>query len=261
MIAEYAAKALANTKYFVDGFSFQTGGGGPSLAVTRFLKPFMVEKDIKMGFAIGGITRPMVELMKEGLIKTIVDAQDFDLDSIASVNTNPRHFEISTSQYANPLNKGAFVNKLDFVILGALEVDTDFNVNVVVGSDGVLRGAPGGHVDTAAGAKCTIIVAPLLRSRIPTICDRVTSVTTPGESVDIVVTEYGIAINPRRQDLIDSLKDIDVPVWTIEKLKEEAYRLVGRPEEVQFEDKVVAMVEYRDGTIIDVVRKVKEFEF
>ncbi|MEN6314884.1 MAG: citrate lyase subunit alpha [Clostridiaceae bacterium] len=260
IIAETATKVLVNTPYFKDGFSFQTGGGGPSLAVTRFLKPYMQEKNIKMGFAIGGITKPMIDLLNDGLIRTIVDAQDFDTTSIESVNSNPRHFEISTSQYANPFNKGAFVNKLDFVILGALEVDTNFNVNVVVGSDGILRGAPGGHVDTAAGAKCSIIVAPLLRGRIPTIRESVTSVTTPGESIDVVVTEVGIAVNPRRPDLLESLTKAKLPVRTIEDLKNEAYSLVGVPEKIEFEDKVIALIEYRDGTIIDVVRKIKEEE-
>jgi len=257
LIAEYATKALVNTPYFEDGFSFQTGGGGPSLAVTRFLKPYMMEKNIKMGFAIGGITKPMIDLLEEGLIGTIVDAQDFDLTSIASVNTHPRHFEISTSQYANPMNKGAFVNQLDFVILGALEVDLDYNVNVITGSDGVVRGAPGGHVDTAAGSKCSIIVAPLVRSRIPTIKDSVITVTTPGESVDIIVTEVGVAVNPRRQDLLDSLKNSGLPLMTIEELRDEAYKLAGKPQDIEFEDRVVALVEYRDGTLIDVIRKPK----
>lgn len=257
LIAEAATKVLVNTPYFKDGFSFQTGGGGSSLAVTRFLRPYMEEKSIKMGFALGGITKPMLDLLEDGLIRTIVDAQDFDLPSIESVNSTPGHFEISTSQYANPFNKGAFVNKLDFVILGALEIDIDFNVNVITGSDGILRGAPGGHVDAAAGAKCTIIVAPLLRNRIPTIRERVTTVTTPGESVDVFVSDMGIAINPRRQDLRDALKKTKLPIRTIEEMKEEAYSRVGIPEEMEYEDQVVALVEYRDGTIIDVVRQIK----
>lgn len=260
IIAEAAAQVLVHTPYFKDGFSFQTGGGGPSLAVTRFLRPYMEKQGIKMGFALGGITKPMLDLLNDGLIRTIVDAQDFDLPSIASVNSHPSHFEISISQYANPFNKGAFVNQLDFGILAALEIDTDFNVNVVTGSDdGILRGAPGGHVDIAAGAKCAILVAPLLRTRIPTICEKVTTITTPGESVDIVVTEVGIAINPKRQDLLEALQKVklSLPLRTIEELKEEAYALAGVPEKIQFEDKVVALVEYRDGTIIDVVRKVK----
>ena len=153
------------------------------------------------------------------------------------------------------MNKGAFVNKLDFVILGALEIDLDYNVNVITGSNGIIRGAPGGHVDTAAGSRCSIMVAPLVRSRIPTVRDRVITVTTPGESVDILVTDYGVAVNPRRQDLLDSLKDSGLPLRTIEELRDEAYALVGKPEEIRFQDRVVALVEYRDGPIIDVIRQ------
>jgi citrate lyase subunit alpha/citrate CoA-transferase len=150
---------------------------------------------------------------------------------------------------------------LDFVILGALEVDVNFNVNVVTGSNGVLRGAPGGHPDTAAGANCSIIVAPLIRGRIPTICDQVVTVVTPGEDVDIVVTDYGIAINPKRQDLIAAYKDSHLPICTIEELRDKAYSIVGTPEQVQFKDKVVGILEARDGSILDVVREVKPFEF
>ena len=89
--------------------------------------------------------------------------------------------------------------QLEFVILAALEVDVNFNCNVVVGSDGVITGAQGGHPDTAAGAKCTIVLTPLLQGRIPAICTEVTTVTTPGESVDVVITEYGVAVNPLRK--------------------------------------------------------------
>ena len=156
------------------------------------------------------------------------------------------------------MNKGAYVNKLDFVILGALEVDVDFNCNVVVGSDGIVRGAPGGHPDTAAGSKCSIIVAPLVRGRIPTICTRCTSVTTAGEAIDIVVTDYGIAINPRRTDLVEAYKNSKLPICTIQELRDMAYGITGEPDPIEFEDQVVGIIESRDGTIMDVVRKIKE---
>lgn len=260
MMAEDCARVMADTPYFKDGYSFQTGAGGPSLAVNRFLEPLMRERDIKMRWALGGITEPTVDLLNKGLIDAIVDTQDFDIASVKSVHEHPRHYEISTSQYANPMNKGAFVNKLDFVILAALEIDTDFNVNVVTGSDGVLRGAPGGHPDASAGAKCTIIVTPLVRGRIPTVCDRVVTVTTPGESVDVLVTDYGIAVNPARQDLIRSLEEAGIELASIETLKEKAYAMVGTPDELQFHDRVVAVIEARDGTILDVVRQIKPYE-
>mgnify|MGYP003090956678 FL=1 len=153
------------------------------------------------------------------------------------------------------------VNKLDFVILAALEVDVNFNCNVVVGSDGVITGAQGGHPDTAAGAKCTIVIAPLLQGRIPAICSEVTTVTTPGESIDVVITDYGIAINPRRQDLIEAMKGVDLPFKTIEELRDIAYSIVGEPEKVKFGDRVVGIIEARDGTIMDVVRQIKPYEF
>lgn len=260
-MADYCTRIIARSPYFKDGFSFQTGAGGASLAVNSMLRPIMEEKGIHMGFAIGGITKPICDLLEAGLVRNIVDAQDFDLGAIESIKKNPNHYEISTSEYANPMNKGAFVNQLDFVILGALEVDIDYNVNVVTGSDGIVRGAPGGHPDTSAGSNCSIIVAPLVRGRIPTICDKVVTVVTPGEAVDIIVTDYGIAINPRRQDLIDAYKDSDLPVMTIEELRDIAYSIVGTPEEIQFDDQVVGIIESRDGTILDVVRKIKPYSF
>ena len=260
MMAENVAKVIASTPWFKEGFSFQTGVGGPSLAANLFLEKYMDEKGIRMGWAIGGICGPMVELLKKGKVGKVIDVQDFDLDAVKSINQTPGHFEMSASQYANPANKGAFVNKLDFVVLAALEIDTGFNVNVLTGSDGVLRGAPGGHPDTAAGSKVCIIVTPLTRGRMATVCENVVTVTTPGDCVDVLVTDYGIAVNPLRQDLIECLDQAGIPHVTIESLKEKAYSLVGRPDDLEWEDKVVAVLEARDGTILDVVRKIKPLE-
>lgn len=153
------------------------------------------------------------------------------------------------------------MNKLDFVILAALEVDVNFNCNVVVGSDGVITGAQGGHPDTAAGAKCTIVIAPLLQGRIPAVCTNVTTVTTPGETVDVVITDYGIAINPKRQDLIECMKNTKLPIRSIEELRDTAYSIVGEPDPVQFGDRVVGIIEGRDGTVMDVVREIRPYEF
>lgn len=260
MMAEDVAKVIASTPWFKEGFSFQTGVGGPSLAANLFLEKYMDEKGIKMGWAIGGICGPMVELLKKGKVGKVIDVQDFDLDAVKSINQTPGHFEMSASQYANPANKGAFVNKLDFVVLAALEIDTGFNVNVLTGSDGVLRGAPGGHPDTAAGSKVCIIVTPLTRGRMATVCEKVVTVTTPGDCVDVLVTDYGIAVNPLRQDLIECLDNAGIKHVTIEELKNKAYSLVGTPDDLEWEDKVVAVLEARDGTILDVVRKIKPLE-
>jgi citrate lyase subunit alpha/citrate CoA-transferase len=136
-------------------------------------------------------------------------------------------------------------------------VDTDFNVNVITGSDGVIRGASGGHCDTAAGAKLAMIVCPLIRGRIPTVVKKVNTVVTPGETVDVVVTDRGIAVNPLRKDLIDKFKKTKLPVCTIEELQEKAEKITGKPRPIEYGDKIVGIVEYRDGTIIDVIREVK----
>ena len=259
MMAENVARVIAATPYFKDGFSFQTGVGGPSLAANLFLEKYMDKRGIKMGWAIGGICSVMVDLLKKGKVGKIIDVQDFDLEAVNSINRTPGHFEMSASQYANPANKGAFVNKLDFVVLAALEIDTDFNVNVLTGSDGVLRGAPGGHPDTAAGSKCCIIVTPLTRGRMATVCEHVVTVTTPGDCVDVLVTDYGIAVNPARSDLIKCLDDAGIEHVSIKALQEKAYSLVGTPDDLEWEDKVVAVLEARDGTILDVVRKIKPY--
>ena len=256
-MADYCAQVMANTEWFKDGFSFQTGAGGASLAAAVMIKPYLEKAGIKMGWAMGGITEPIVNLYREGYVKSLVNDQAFDIASVESVHDDPGHYEISCSEYANPMNKGAYVNHLDYVILGALEIDRDFNVNVVQGSDGKIQGAPGGHVDTSAGAKCSIMVAPLIRSRLATVRREVTSVTTPGETIDVVVTDYGIAVNPRRQDILDQLAKTDLPLVTIDELIEKAEKIVGVAKPIEFEDQVVALVEYRDGTIIDVIRKPK----
>jgi len=261
LMAQYCTDFVAATPYFKDGFIYQTGVGGASIASTIYLADIMRERNIHMGLGLGGIATPMVRLLEEGLIGKLVDTQDFDLGAVESAEQNPNHIEITGSEYANPMNKGAYVNQLDFVILAALEVDTHFNCNVITDSTGMITGAQGGHPDTATGAKCTIVITPLLQGRSPAVCTDVTTVTTPGETVDVVVTEYGIAVNPSRPDLMEAAKRCGVPLYTIEQLRDMAYAIVGKPDPVQFADRVVGIVESRDGTIIDVVRQIKEFDF
>ncbi len=259
MMADYCTEFVVHTPYFKNGFSYQTGVGGASIASTISLSKIMKEKGIRMRFGVGGLTKPMCDLLLNNQVDVLLDTQDFDLDAVESVK-DERHFTISAGEYANPFNKGAVVNKLDFVILAALEVDVNFNCNVVVGSDGIITGAQGGHPDTAAGAKCTIVITPLLQGRIPAIRTEVTTVTTPGESIDVVITDYGIAINPRRKDLQACMEQVELPFTTIEELRDVAYKIAGIPEPVEFEDRIVGIIESRDGTIMDVVRQIKTGE-
>ena len=257
-IAETAAKVIEAAGLIKNGFSFQTGAGGASLAAAYFVRRMMEKKGVTGSFALGGITGYMVDMLEHGLFKKILDVQGFDLEAARSIAEDPNHLEISANFYASAYNSGSAVNKLDAVLLGATEIDTDFNVNVVTGSDGVIMGGSGGHSDAAAGAKVTIIVSQLLRGRLPIIVDHVLTATTPGESIDVVVTEHGVAVNPRRQDLREMLVKAGLPVRDIHDLKKLAEEMAGKPKPIVTGDRVVAVVEYRDGTVIDTVRQIKE---
>jgi len=257
LLAKLVSEVVVNSGYFENGFSLQTGSGGASVAVTRFLREYMEERNVKARWALGGISGPMVKLHEDGFIGRLLDVQSFDGEAIRSIGENRYHTEIDASYYANPLNKGCAVNKLNVVILSALEIDKDFNVNVITGSDGIIRGASGGHSDTAVGSGLSIIVAPLVRGRTATVIDSVQTVITPGSTVDVLVTDRGIAVNPRRPEIMERLKSCKLPVYSIEELKNKAEKIVGRPEQIRFEEKIVALVEYRDGTIIDTIRQIK----
>ena len=78
-------------------------------------------------------------------------------------------------------------------MLGATEVDVNFNANVVTHSDGRLLHGIGGW-QNCLFAGCTILAVPSFRDRIPVIVDEVTTLTGPGELIDVVATERGIAI-------------------------------------------------------------------
>jgi citrate lyase subunit alpha/citrate CoA-transferase len=257
LIARLAADVIEHSGYFEQGFSLQTGSGGAATAATRFLEKRMRRKGITASFALGGITGGIVDLFKKGLIEKVVDTQSFDADAAESLAQSPNHIEISTNEYANPSSKGAYCDRLDVVILSALEVDLDFNVNVVTGSDGLMMGASGGHSDVAAAANLSIVVGPLIRGRIPTVVKRVTTLVTPGACIGVLVTDHGIAVNPNRPELEARLRAAGLPVMTIQELYERAISITGEPAPIEFLDRIVGIIRYRDGSVIDVVRQVK----
>ncbi|MDL2211966.1 citrate lyase subunit alpha [Erysipelotrichaceae bacterium OttesenSCG-928-M19] len=258
LIARNATKVIEHSGLLKDGFSFQTGAGGISLAVAMELEKIMIKNKIKGSFASGGITAYLVNMLEKNLFEKLYDVQCFDLDAVASIKRNKNHHKMSASFYANPYDRNNIVKDLDVVILGATEIDLDYNVNVTTTSNGVLMGGSGGHSDTAAGAKLTIIVSKLIAGRISVIRDQVTTITTPGESVDVLVTDYGIAINPKHQELINNLKDnTNLKIYTIEELYKKALALTGIPKQIKLSDEIVGIVEYRDGTILDYIYKVK----
>lgn len=254
-IAKDAAKVLDELGLIKDGFSMQTGAGGVSLAVANEVNLIMEERTITGSFVSGGITGYFVNMLKNHLVERLYDVQCFDLWAVYSAQVNENHKLISASKYANPFHEDPIVNKLDFAILGATEIDLNFNVNVTTDSYGNIIGGSGGHADVANGCGVTVIVTQLVKTRIPIIKENVKTITTPGEDIDILVTERGIAVNPKRQDLIDKLKETTVNLKTIEELRDQAYQLTGVPREIPSSKEVVGVVQYRDGTIIDSLYK------
>ena len=257
LLAKSAAKVVINSGLFVDGFSIQTGTGGASLAVVKYIREEMIARGIKASFALGGITAHMVKLHEEGLIGRLIDVQSFDKVAAESIAKDPSHVEVSAVEYASGQHLGSATHALDMVILSALEVDTDFNVNVLVGSDGIIRGAIGGHQDTAADSALSIIVCPLLRGRIPCVVPKVTTLITPGKSVDVVVTEYGIAVNPLRPEVRERLVAAGLPVVDITDLAAKARSIIGTPDPLPFGPRVVGIVMNRDGSVLDKIYNIK----
>jgi len=257
LIAELTAKFCEEAELIYDGFSFQAGAGGTALSIGIYFGEIMRRKGIKARFARGGSNKYLVDLLEEGLVEYILDGQTFDLDGVRSMRDNPRHVNTSPFTSYNYHGKGNFEGILDIVILGATEVDLNYNANVVTHSDGYLLHGIGGWQNCLFG-KNVILPIPLFRDRIPVIRDEVTTICGPGELIDIIVTERGIAINPLRKDLIKKMKNSKLPIKTIKQLKEEAEQICGKPRAIEFEEKIVAAIKWVDGTVIDVVRKIKE---
>lgn len=259
MIAEMTAQFIRDVGIMREGFSFQAGAGGTALAFAIYLREYMKQAGVKARFIRGGSTKYLVEMLEQGMTDYILDGQTFDLDGVRSMRDNPRHVMTSPFTSYNWHGKGHFATFVDCVVLGATEVDVDFNANVVTHSDGRLLHGIGGWQNCLA-SPCVILPIPSLRDRIPVIVDRVTTLVGPGELIDVIVTERGIAINPRRQDLLNAIRDSGskLPIRTIEEIKKEVDRMCGGPPAPpKFGDKVVAAIKWVDGTVIDCVREVE----
>lgn len=260
-IAKDAVRIADLLGYVKEGMNFQAGAGGISLAFTEFLHQRMKEKEVTALWAQGGTTRFLVDMLEDGTVQRLITGQAFDTTAIESMKNEPkRHVDLPIGAYANIHGKGCTVNKLDIVVLGASEVDVDFNCNTSTLSNGIIAEPVGGHSDTAAGAALSIITVPLFRGRYPVVVEKCTTVVTPGETIDVIVTERGVAINPRRKDLLEKLESIKIPrdlrICTIDELHKMAIEITGTKVQPNFGDEIVALIEYRDGTIIDTVRNV-----
>jgi citrate lyase subunit alpha/citrate CoA-transferase len=257
LIAEYAARFVRDAGIMRPGFAFQAGAGGTSLAFTIYLAEMMRDAGVTARFVRGGSTRYLVEMLESGLTDYILDGQSFDLDGVRSLRDNPRHLPTSPFTSYNYHGKGNFAPLLDCVVLGATEVDVEFNANVATHSDGLLLHGIGGWQD-ALFARCTILTVPAFRDRVPVIKDRVTTLCGPGELIDVIVTERGIAVNPRRPDLLDALGGSSLPLRAIEELRAEAEAICGgAPAAPALGPSPIGVVTWVDGTLLDSMYEAK----
>jgi len=256
LIAEYVARFVRDAGIMKDGFSFQAGAGGIALAFAQFLRVMMRDAGVRARFVRGGSTRYLVEMMEEGLTDYILDGQSFDLSGVESIASNTHHVPTSPFTSYNYHGKGNFASMVDAVVLGATEVDVNFNGNVNTHSDGVLLHGIGGWQNCLFSG-CTILAVPAVRDRIPVLVDEVTTLTGPGELIDVVVTERGIAINPRREDLLEAVAASTLPIRSIQEIKEEVEGIIGgKPDAPRFTDQPVAVIKWVDGTVLDTVWQV-----
>ncbi len=257
LIAEYIAQFIDEAGIMKNGFSFQAGSGGTNLAFVLYLKERMKAKGIKARFVRGGSTKYLVQLLEEGLTDYILDGQTFDLEGVRSMRENPNHVNTSPFTSYNFHGKGNFASIVDVAVLGATEVDINFNANVVSHSDGYLLHGIGGW-QNCLYSKCTILAVPSFRDRIPVIIDEVTTLCGPGDLIDVIITERGIAINPKRKDLIKAMKNTSLPIKPIKKIRDEVYEICGVPAKPKInKNKVVAVIKWVDGTLIDSVFQIK----
>ncbi len=257
LIAEYVADFIEATGIMKNGFSLQAGAGGTNLAFVLFLKEKMKAKSVKARFMRGGSTKYLVELLEEGLTDYILDGQTFDLEGVRSMRENPNHVNTSPFTSYNFHGKGNFASMVDVAVLGATEVDVNFNANVVTHSDGYLLHGIGGW-QNCLYSKCTILAIPSFRDRIPVIVDEVTTLCGPGELIDVIITERGIAINPLRKDLMKAVKNSSLPIKTLQSIKAEVDEICGgTPAKPKLnKEKVIAIVKWVDGTVLDSVFEV-----
>ncbi len=253
-IADLTARLIACSGLLKDGFSFQTGAGATSLAVARSLAPTIAERGVVGDFAAGGITGPLVEMLHSGLFRRLLDVQAFDGAAVTSYANDPAHRAMSAWDYASPANPDSAASRLDVMVLGAAEVDMNFNVNVTCASDGRIIGGSGGHADTAAGAKLAIVTTPLCAGGFPKLVERLTCLTTPGDNIGAVVTEDGIAISPTAPELARAAKSAGLPLSSLDDLRRKAEAQATQRATPRFAERVIAECEAPEGTVIDHVR-------
>ncbi len=254
-IASLAAEFVRAAGILRDGWSFQAGASSVALAINGYLIDAMKSAGIRARFVQAGSTFQTVQMLREGLVDYVLDGQSFDMDGIESLRDDPRHVPTSAFTSYDFHAKGDFMGLVDAVFLGATEVDVDFNANVATHSDGMLLHGVGGW-QQCLSAKCTILTVPSARRKGSILVDRVTTLCGPGQLIDVVVTERGIAIHPRREDLRAAVAGAGLPLMELRDIKAAAEAESGTVAPPGLGDEVVAVVKWLDGTLIDSVRRV-----
>jgi len=249
-IGTLVTEIVAAAGLMVSGMSLQSGAGGYSLGAVPIIGRALSDRGLRGGFLSGGITGAHSALLAEGVFSEIFDVQCFDLDAVKSSIVNPNHKMMSAAEYASPLHLNAVVDRLDVMLLGAIEIDHAFNVNVTAGANGRILGGPGGHPDAAQGAKLSIVTTPLTGGGWPKIVTKVRSISTEGVDVDVVVTDRGYAVNPRRKDLAKALIGLSAPHLQIEDLARMASQLAPQVEASSVERSRI-VIEHRLGHRLD----------
>ena len=131
LLAEMTAQFCEAAGLFHDRFSFQAGAGGTALSIGIYFGEILKRKGLSCAFARGGSNKYLVEMLENGLTHYILDGQTFDLEGVRSMRDNHNHVDTSPFTSYNYHGKGNFASMLDVVILGATEVDLQFNGNVV----------------------------------------------------------------------------------------------------------------------------------
>jgi len=266
-IVDLTMKIMDEVGLFKDGFAFQAGAGGISLTLTKYISDLFARRGLVASYANGGTTKYLVEMLHRGNLKTLLTGQAFDIETIRSLIEDRNHITIDVDQYSN-IHSGATTTETEqAAFLGATEVDIDFNVNVNTHSDGYLLHGIGGHQDVAYGSQLTFVTVPLARKGNPIVKEKVTTITTPGELIDVIVTEKGFSINTstvrnkarqRNQEMEERCIKAGLPVHDIDRLRKMA--LAGAAGEIEPElgNEVVALIQYIDGTIVDKVLRVEK---
>jgi len=243
-------------------------GSGAGLAAIDHL----ASEGILIDMMIGGITEDLIAAVNSGLVAQLYNGQCFDRVAAITMRslwhaTTP----MDMIQYGSPY-RAPVTGLLDVALLGAIEVDRNFDVNVSTFSTGIPSKAIGGHTEVARGADVTIVQAPLSRKGWPILREAVTTISTPGRYfVDFVMTNHGMIVNDkptnpkavRNLELKEKMSKMGVTFISMDDAVEKAKSLASefpKPIYPEFGDKIVGVVKYLDGTAIDSIREVTNLD-